>query len=45
MLYKIYGSRALAAQIEGGTPPSQIVAGWQAGVERFRQQRAPYLIY
>ncbi len=45
MLYKIYGSRALAAQIEGGTPPGQIVAGWTAGVERFRRDRAPYLIY
>ena len=27
MLYKIYGSRALASQIEGGTPPGQIIAG------------------
>ena len=45
MLYKIYGSRALASQIENGTPPSQIVAGWTAGVERFRRDRAAYLIY
>ena len=45
MLYKIYGSRSLASQIEGGVPPREIVAGWTAGVERFRQERAPFLIY
>ena len=37
MLYKIYGSRALAAQIESGTPPRQIIDVWTLGVERFRR--------
>ena len=45
MLYKIYGSRALASQIEGGTPPREIVAAGLPGVERFRRERAGYLIY
>ena len=45
LLYKVYGSRALQTQIEGGVPPERIVAGWSAGVERFRRERQPYLLY
>ena len=45
MLYKIYGSRSLAAQIEDGVAPERIVGGWAAGVERFRRERAAFLLY
>ena len=45
LLYKIYGSRALEAQIAAGVAPERIVAGWTAGVERFRRERQPYLLY
>ncbi len=45
MLYKVYGSRALQAQVEGGVSPGSIVGGWSAGVERFRRERQGYLLY
>ena len=45
LLYKIYGSRALEAQITAGVAPERIVAGWAAGIERFRRERQPYLLY
>ncbi len=45
MLYKIYGSTALATQIEAGIAPERIVGGWAAGVERFRRERAAFLLY
>ncbi len=45
LLYKIYGSRSLETQIEGGVAPERIIAGWSAGVERFRHERQPYLLY
>ena len=45
LLYKIYGSRSLETQIENGVAPEHIIAGWSAGVERFRRERQPYLLY
>ena len=45
MLYKVYGSRALQTQVEGGVSPESIIGAWSAGVERFRRERAPFLMY
>jgi uncharacterized protein YbbC (DUF1343 family) len=45
LLYKIYGSRGLQEQIERGVPPDRIVENWAGGVEQFRRDRQPYLIY
>ena len=45
LLYKIYGSRSIESQIEGGVAPERIVASWAPGVERFKRERAPYLLY
>jgi uncharacterized protein YbbC (DUF1343 family) len=45
LLYKIYGSRSIKSQIESGVSPERIIAGWSAGVERFRATRQPYLLY
>lgn len=45
LLYKVYGSRSLQTQVEAGFSAEKIIAGWAAGVDRFRQARAPYLLY
>jgi uncharacterized protein YbbC (DUF1343 family) len=45
LLPKIYGSRTFQTQIESGTPPERIIAGWAGNVERFRRERGPYLLY
>ncbi len=45
IFWKIYGSESLQSQIERGTSPATIIAGWQRGVDAFRSARQPYLIY
>jgi uncharacterized protein YbbC (DUF1343 family) len=45
LLYKIYGSRALQEQIEHGVSPQRIIENWSGGVEQFRRDRLPYLLY
>lgn len=45
IFWKIYGSESLRSQLEGGTSPARIIAGWQRGVESFRSARQSYLIY
>ena len=45
IFWKIYGSESLRNQLEGGTSPARIIAGWQRGVESFRSARQSYLIY
>ena len=45
MFYKCYGSDSIRAQIERDVPVSRIVAGWSAGIERFENERKPYLLY
>ena len=45
MLYKVYGSRMLQTQVEGGASPGSIINSWNAGVERFRREREPFLLY
>lgn len=45
MLYKVYGSRALQTQVENGASPEAIINAWNPGVERFRRERQPFLIY
>ena len=44
-LRQTYGSGALQAQIEAGVAPAKIVAGWTAGLERFRRERQAFLLY
>ena len=45
ILWKVYGSTNIRAQIEGGTAPETIVAGWARGVQSFRSARESYLLY
>jgi uncharacterized protein YbbC (DUF1343 family) len=42
---KLAGTDRLREQIEHGMDAQSIKAGWQDGLERFRAQRAPYLLY
>lgn len=39
------GDRTIRRQIESGKSAAEIKASWQGDVERFRQQRAKYLLY
>lgn len=39
------GSRQALAQLESGVDPTQVVADWQPGLDRFRILRARYLLY
>ncbi len=39
------GSTELRDRIEAEAPLAAIVAGWQEGIERFRADRGPYLLY
>jgi uncharacterized protein YbbC (DUF1343 family) len=45
MFHATSGTRRLHAMLERGADGKAIVASWQGEVERFRRQRAPYLIY
>ena len=42
---KVYGSEALWAALEAGTPWQNLVADWQAPLEQFKADRAPHLFY
>lgn len=44
IFYKVYGSTDLR-RLESGTSPEKIVASWTPGVERFKRDRAPFLLY
>ena len=39
------GSPTLREDLDAGVPASEIARGWDADVARFRQIRAPFLIY
>lgn len=41
----LIGDRTIRRQIESGKSAAEIKASWQKDVERFRQQRAKYLLY
>ena len=45
IFWKAYGSTNIKSQIERGTSPASIVAGWESVVNSFRAARQPYLIY
>ncbi len=45
LFWKAFGSTSIKSQIERGTSPAAIIAGWRSGVENFRASRQPYLIY
>jgi uncharacterized protein YbbC (DUF1343 family) len=42
---RLAGGPRLRQQLEGGTDPSAIVAGWKEELERFRERRRLYLLY
>jgi uncharacterized protein YbbC (DUF1343 family) len=42
---RLAGTDRLWRQIQATERPEAIVGGWEPGLERFRRQRAPYLIY
>ena len=44
-LEKLAGTSALRRALRNGKSPDQIIASWQAGVQRFRTRRKPYLLY
>ncbi len=41
----MFGTRKVPADVVAGRNVDEIVAGWRADVERFRAERAPYLLY
>lgn len=45
MFDKVNGTDATRLALQAGRPASEIVAGWRAGEERFRQDRKPFLLY
>lgn len=45
MFDKVCGTAEIRELFEAGRPLDDILACWNAGVEEFRQQRAPYLLY
>ncbi|OYU78567.1 MAG: hypothetical protein CFE32_00985 [Alphaproteobacteria bacterium PA3] len=42
---KVYGSEALWAALEAGTPWQNLVTDWQEPLKQFSADRAPYLLY
>lgn len=42
---KLIGDPSIREKIKAGQTPAQIKASWAGDVERFRQQRKPYLLY
>lgn len=42
---KLAGTKMLQSQIEQGMSAAEIKASWQAGLQNFRAQRKPYLLY
>jgi uncharacterized protein YbbC (DUF1343 family) len=45
MFDKVNGTDATRLAIQAGTPAREIVASWKPGEEKFRQDRAKYLLY
>ena len=45
MFDKVNGTEATRRALQAGRPAAEIVAAWRAGEERFRQERAGYLLY
>ena len=44
-LRRLAGTDDLESMLEDGTPPDRIIDAWRVDVERFVQQRRPYLLY
>jgi uncharacterized protein YbbC (DUF1343 family) len=45
LFYKEYGSSSIRAQLENGASAAEIVRVWDNVVEKFRKDRASYLLY
>ena len=42
---RLLRNRPILDQIKSGIDPRKVVAGWQAGLARFKARRARYLLY
>jgi uncharacterized protein YbbC (DUF1343 family) len=42
---RLAGGTKLREQLDAGTSPAEIVAGWKPGLERFEARRRPFLLY
>jgi uncharacterized protein YbbC (DUF1343 family) len=45
MFDKVNGTSATRQALQAGRPAAEIVAGWKAGEEKFRKDRAKFLLY
>jgi uncharacterized protein YbbC (DUF1343 family) len=45
IFYKVYGSSSIRDLLSRGTPAEKIAQNWRPGVEKFRSERTPYLLY
>ncbi len=42
---RLFGSRQILERVKAGEDPARVAAGWAAAEARWRQRRAPYLLY
>jgi uncharacterized protein YbbC (DUF1343 family) len=45
IFFKVYGSRDIRDLLSRGTPVQRIAQNWKPGVDKFRSERSPYLLY
>ncbi len=45
LFHKVCGGTDLRTQLDKGVDPARIAASWKDGVETFRRERQPYLLY
>jgi uncharacterized protein YbbC (DUF1343 family) len=41
----IAGTDQLRLALDGGAEPAEILRAWEPGIEEFREERRPYLLY
>ena len=45
IFFKVYGSKDIRDLLSRGTPVQRIAQNWKPGVDKFRSERSPYLLY
>ena len=45
IFFKVYGSRDIRDLLSRGTPVQRIAQNWKPGVDKFRSERSPFLLY
>jgi uncharacterized protein YbbC (DUF1343 family) len=45
IFFKVYGSNGIRDLLNRGTPAQRIAQNWKPGVDKFRSERSPYLLY